>query len=108
MRTVLVTGSAGFIGFHLSQLLLEEGFRVVGYDGMTDYYDVRIKQRRRIVDQPLRQKAQFLPPADAEGGPGVEQGGGQQALADAQGRGGPGSHGRWGAGRGGNGGARAG
>jgi UDP-glucuronate 4-epimerase len=46
MRTVLVTGSAGFIGFHLSQLLLDEGFRVVGFDGMTDYYDVRIKQRR--------------------------------------------------------------
>ncbi|MFY8047671.1 MAG: NAD-dependent epimerase/dehydratase family protein, partial [Erythrobacter sp.] len=46
MRTILVTGSAGFIGFHLSQLLLDEGFRVVGYDGMTDYYDVRIKQRR--------------------------------------------------------------
>ncbi len=46
MRTVLVTGSAGFIGYHLSQLLLEEGFRVVGYDGMTDYYDVRLKQRR--------------------------------------------------------------
>ena len=46
MRTVLVTGTAGFIGFHLAQLLLEEGFRVVGFDGMTDYYDVRIKQRR--------------------------------------------------------------
>ncbi|MBU2588067.1 MAG: GDP-mannose 4,6-dehydratase, partial [Alphaproteobacteria bacterium] len=46
MRTILVTGSAGFIGFHLSQLLLDEGFRVVGFDGMTDYYDVRIKQRR--------------------------------------------------------------
>ena len=46
MRTVLVTGSAGFIGFHLSRLLLEEGFRVVGYDGMTDYYDVRLKERR--------------------------------------------------------------
>ncbi|PKP95445.1 MAG: UDP-glucuronate 5-epimerase, partial [Alphaproteobacteria bacterium HGW-Alphaproteobacteria-14] len=42
MRTILVTGSAGFIGFHLSQLLLDEGFRVVGFDGMTDYYDVRI------------------------------------------------------------------
>ena len=46
MRTVLVTGSAGFIGFHLSGLLLNEGFRVVGFDGITDYYDVRIKQRR--------------------------------------------------------------
>jgi len=46
VRTVLVTGSAGFIGYHLAALLLEEGFRVVGYDGMTDYYDVRLKQRR--------------------------------------------------------------
>jgi UDP-glucuronate 4-epimerase len=46
MRTILVTGSAGFIGFHLSQLLLAEGFRVIGYDGMTDYYDVALKQRR--------------------------------------------------------------
>ncbi|WP_419808277.1 SDR family NAD(P)-dependent oxidoreductase [Sphingomonas sp.] len=46
MRTVLVTGSAGFIGFHLSGLLLAEGFRVVGIDAMTDYYDVRLKQDR--------------------------------------------------------------
>jgi UDP-glucuronate 4-epimerase len=46
VRKVLVTGSAGFIGFHLSQLLLDEGFAVVGYDGMTDYYDVRLKERR--------------------------------------------------------------
>lgn len=46
MRTVLVTGTAGFIGYHLAQLLLKEGFRVVGYDGMTDYYDVRLKERR--------------------------------------------------------------
>ncbi|MEM8724880.1 MAG: GDP-mannose 4,6-dehydratase [Pseudomonadota bacterium] len=46
MRTVLITGSAGFIGFHLAQLLLAEGFRVVGFDGMTDYYDVQLKERR--------------------------------------------------------------
>ena len=46
MRKVFITGSAGFIGFHLAQLLLDEGFRVHGFDGMTDYYDVKLKQRR--------------------------------------------------------------
>lgn len=45
-RRILITGSAGFIGFHLARLLLAEGFRVHGYDGMTDYYDVSLKQRR--------------------------------------------------------------
>ena len=49
MRTVLITGTAGFIGFHLAQLMLDEGFRVVGYDGMTDYYDVALKQRRHQI-----------------------------------------------------------
>lgn len=46
MKRVLVTGTAGFIGFHLARLLLSEGFQVHGYDGMTDYYDVALKQRR--------------------------------------------------------------
>ncbi|WP_238179865.1 NAD-dependent epimerase/dehydratase family protein, partial [Methylobacterium oxalidis] len=36
---ILVTGSAGFIGFHLSRLLLAEGHAVTGLDGFSDYYD---------------------------------------------------------------------
>ncbi len=46
MRTVFITGTAGFIGYHLATFLLAEGFQVAGYDGMTDYYDVSLKQRR--------------------------------------------------------------
>lgn len=44
--TILVTGAAGFIGFHLARQLLERGEAVVGLDGMTDYYDVLLKERR--------------------------------------------------------------
>ena len=40
---ILVTGSAGFIGFHLCQRLLSDGFDVIGLDAMTDYYDVPLK-----------------------------------------------------------------
>lgn len=49
MTRVLVTGTAGFIGFHLARLLLAEGFTVQGYDGMTDYYDVALKRRRHAM-----------------------------------------------------------
>ena len=42
----LVTGTAGFIGFHVAQRLLSEGHSVVGFDGVTPYYDVDLKRRR--------------------------------------------------------------
>lgn len=51
-----VTGTAGFIGFHLAQRLLADGHTVVGYDGVTDYYDPRLKERRLEL---LRRHAGF-------------------------------------------------
>ena len=43
---ILVTGASGFIGFHLSELLLNNNYEVVGIDNMNDYYDVRLKEGR--------------------------------------------------------------
>ena len=45
-QKVLVTGAAGFIGFHLCRRLLDEGYTVVGIDNMNAYYDVRLKESR--------------------------------------------------------------
>ena len=56
MKRILVTGSAGFIGYHLCELLLDKGYIVRGFDGITDYYDVRLKRRRH---QRLLQKPNF-------------------------------------------------
>jgi UDP-glucuronate 4-epimerase len=44
--SILVTGAAGFIGFHVAKALLQRGDRVVGVDNLNDYYDVRLKEAR--------------------------------------------------------------
>ncbi len=46
MKTYLVTGAAGFIGFHVSRALLQRGDRVIGLDNLNEYYDVSLKEDR--------------------------------------------------------------
>ena len=52
-NTVLVTGAAGFIGHHLSKLLVKEGYKVVGLDNINDYYDPNLKLAR-LKDMNIR------------------------------------------------------
>lgn len=46
---ILVTGAAGFIGFHITKRLLSEGHDVVGIDNLNDYYDVTLKESRLAI-----------------------------------------------------------
>ncbi len=55
-QTILVTGAAGFIGFHVARLLLAEGRNVVGLDSLNDYYDPALKQSRLNI---LRNDTRF-------------------------------------------------
>lgn len=48
-KTYLITGGAGFIGFHLSKSLLEKGAKVIGFDNMNDYYEVSLKKDRLAI-----------------------------------------------------------
>ena len=45
-KNFLITGSAGFIGFHLAQKLCTENYNVFGLDNLNDYYDVNLKKNR--------------------------------------------------------------
>lgn len=49
LQRIFITGSAGFIGFHLADLLLREGLELRGYDSFNDYYDVQLKERRNDI-----------------------------------------------------------
>lgn len=53
---ILVTGAAGFVGFHLSKTLLENDFEIVGLDNINDYYDTKLKEDRLAI---LNNKEQF-------------------------------------------------
>ena len=48
-KIYLVTGSAGFIGFHLSKKILAKGFKVIGIDNLNNYYDVQLKKKRNHI-----------------------------------------------------------
>ena len=56
---ILVTGAAGFIGFHLSKSLLNDGYDVMGIDSLNDYYDPKLKKDR--LDELLHNKNFLFP-----------------------------------------------
>ncbi len=58
-KKVLVTGAAGFIGFHVTRRLLSNGYKVVGIDNLNDYYDVRLKMERLRQLGIEREKIEF-------------------------------------------------
>ena len=56
---ILVTGAAGFIGFHTVKYLIKNGYKVIGVDNLNDYYDVnlkvsRLKQLQKIINASKR------------------------------------------------------
>ncbi len=59
MTKHLITGTAGFIGFHLAKRLLERGEEVVGFDNVNDYYSVSLK-RNRLAQLTCHEKFQFI------------------------------------------------
>ena len=56
-QAILVTGAAGFIGFHVARRLLAEGHHVVGLDSLNSYYDPALKQARLDI---LRREPGFI------------------------------------------------
>ena len=68
MKTALVTGSSGFVGYFTARALLDAGWRVVGIDSMSDYYDVKLKQKRQAM---LLERPNFQVVNDKIEAPGV-------------------------------------
>jgi UDP-glucuronate 4-epimerase len=64
---ILVTGTAGFIGFHLAKSLISEGHTVIGIDSVNDYYDVNLKYGRLSVSGIEKDKIEYNKPVQATG-----------------------------------------
>lgn len=62
MKKILITGAAGFIGFHLSKRLLNLGYEVIGLDNLNDYYDIQLKLDRL---KQLGINAEYLRPSES-------------------------------------------
>ena len=58
---IIITGAAGFIGYHLSKRLLVENISVIGIDNLNNYYDVKLKEARlkKLNDMPLKNGTKF-------------------------------------------------
>jgi UDP-glucuronate 4-epimerase len=62
MKKILITGTAGFIGFHLAKRLLSDGYSVIGYDNINDYYDVNLKYTRLTETGIAKNKIEYGKP----------------------------------------------
>ena len=58
--TILVTGSSGFIGFHLCKKLIQNGEKVIGFDNMNNYYDKTLKENRLSELRKIADKDKFI------------------------------------------------
>ena len=63
---ILVTGTAGFIGFHLAKRLLDDGHEVIGLDNVNDYYDVRLKYARLLETGIERNEIEYGKPVQSK------------------------------------------
>ena len=82
----LITGTAGFIGFHLARRLLEEGHSVTGFDGMTAYYNLRLKEARHAALAQFPAFRPYIGMLEDEGAASAIQGAADQLQGDVTGR----------------------
>jgi UDP-glucuronate 4-epimerase len=73
LKKILITGAAGFIGYHLSKRLLKEGYEVFGIDNLNDYYDSSLKEARLSKLGVLSRYEQVAEPVEAQALSGLEK-----------------------------------